>query len=673
MGSLKTLVYELERKAKAERDHKRKAEFHQEAARNWRKIGRENGTWEKHWKWNMANYYSAKGHDHLHSGEFEKAKKCFAWGEKLFLDLKMRSNAFHCGDNRMFAYYNEEKGKTPTTSFLESQERFLKEYEDFSGRRKYIRREHRYWNTKGKMYRREMRFGKAAECYKKSVEIISEIDENEGQSYLETYYKCKAMENKDNKAAFEENINKAIEISEKRENLSQMYYHVGLKYEILGLRSSHIEEKIEFFKRSKENYYRAEEEISAKRAESLYLFNLSQKALEDGTYEKAIDLLEKTAGIVENPEYPSRIPFPRDLESERCLYNAYLCLSRGEFSNSAIAFEKWLRMNKGQENTTDYASNEKIKMCIELYDKEDFSEKDLYDMDKVFEFVKEKQLGSKLYLICSLAYAYVSLCLHGIKEKEILEKIKLETVRKIATDKVADNMKWLLDMGAVGEESDLLQRLPPILMDEFDKCRHLLENILPECRSAAMREFYVFLEDYLRIVVFFNAEIFWGHNWALKLEERIAKNTKHFDRFTLGDLIYSLRFLRDNKAEFCKNIPEEIFGLMETHSEIRNRLSHHIAVELPSIDIRKDISKVIFMLFSSFPTCIRVYSTQRSPWYDAEILWNYMPKRVSVYSEKKLSESYYFVEPTWKIQMEKLHPRVSIPVPPIRLIEEILS
>lgn len=184
-----------------------------------------------------------------------------------------------------------------------------------------------------------MRFGEAAECYKNSAEIISVIDEDKGQSYLETYYTCKDMENKDNKAAFEKYINEAFEISKKRGNLGQICYHVGLKYEILGLHSSLMEEKIEFFKRSKENYYKAKEEISGKHAESLYLFSLSQKALEDGNYKEAIGLLEKTAGIVEDPEYPSRIPFPSDLESERCLYNAYLCLARGEFSESVTQAE----------------------------------------------------------------------------------------------------------------------------------------------------------------------------------------------------------------------------------------------------------------------------------------------------------------------------------------------
>ena len=159
MGSLETLVYELETKAKEERDLKKKAEYHQEAAKTWRKIGGKNREWERHWKWNLANYYYATGQDHLHSREFRKAKRCLLTGEKLFLDLELRQIALHCAEEYIHASYLEEKNKTPTLSFLDLQKSFLEKYKDFSSHRKYIKREHRYWNTKGKLFRREMRFG----------------------------------------------------------------------------------------------------------------------------------------------------------------------------------------------------------------------------------------------------------------------------------------------------------------------------------------------------------------------------------------------------------------------------------------------------------------------------------------------------------------------------------
>ena len=55
----------LEKKGKEEKkDFKRKADYHQRAAKIWREMGPK---WRKKWTWNMANYYSARGRDHLNA------------------------------------------------------------------------------------------------------------------------------------------------------------------------------------------------------------------------------------------------------------------------------------------------------------------------------------------------------------------------------------------------------------------------------------------------------------------------------------------------------------------------------------------------------------------------------------------------------------------------------
>jgi hypothetical protein len=168
----------------------------------------------------------------------------------------------------------------------------------------------------------------------------------------------------------------------------------------------------------------------------------------------------------------------------------------------------------------------------------------------------------------------------------------------------------------------------------------------------------------------FKAGIFWRDDWESKLKEEVVRSKKPFDRFTLGDLVYSLRFFKDNKPELCKNIPEQVFELLKKHSEIRNKLSHQISVELPEIDIRKDILRLVCMLSSSFPTCIRIYNTKRSPWYEAEMLWIRLPRLVSVFSEEKLSESDYFIEPIWEVK-EEIRPIMRVPIPPIESIKGI--
>ena len=107
--------------------------------------------------------------------------------------------------------------------------------------------------------------------------------------------------------------------------------------------------------------------------------------------------------------------------------------------------------------------------------------------------------------------------------------------------------------------------------------------------------------------------------------------------------------------------------------KIRNELSHSISVELPEIDIKKDISKIINILFPYFPTCLKVLDDQKSPWYEVEILWSHRPRRVSLYSEDTLIRSNYFIESIFDVKEEKLYPRITIPIPSIRSIEAIFG
>jgi tetratricopeptide (TPR) repeat protein len=674
MDQLIKKVDELEKKAKAEEeDFKKKAKYHQKAAKIWRKINNRKMKDRniRNWKWNMANYYYAEGLHYFHSNDYKKAKRCFKIAEKLFLELEIKETALYCGEKYIYASFLKEKEKMPTQSLIELEELFLERYKDFSDHRIYIHREHRHWNSKGKLLRREMKFKEAAQCYKKSVDVISKINKKKAIEYLETYYTCKAVANMNNKKIFEKYINKAIEISRKIGDEKQIFYHLGLKYEIFGLYSSHIEKKIEFFEDSKNNYYKAEERIFAKRAESLYLYSLSQEALKNGKYEKALDLLSKTIKIIKDIKYSNPVPFPYNLESEKYLYSTYLHLSKCEFSRATKTLEKWLDINKEIENTKEYVFNENIKICIDIYNRESFSNNDLQNMEDVLIFVRENDLGQELYSICSLSYTYISLCLHNIKEKKTLRNIRLQSIRKITTEKVAENVKQLMNIRAATEVFDWMQKLPPIFLREFDKYSYSLENTLPDSRSAAVQKFYTILENYLKIIVYFNAKILWNNEWISKLEEYVVNNQKHFKRFTLGDLIRSVRFFKDNNTELCKDIPEEIFKLLDEHMEIRNRLIHDILFKFPETDIRKDFLRIINAFLPIFPTCITVLDTQKSPWYDAEILWNDMPRRISLYSEKKLTKSNYLVEQIWKIEEKKIFPEKIIPIPPIKSIQDI--
>ena len=672
MHDLKKLVNELEDKAKKEKNYEKKANYFQKAAKIWRKIGSDqNCNWERNWKWNIANYYDAIGHYHYSNREYKKAIKCLKIGEKLFLEMKLLKLAFYCATTYLKAQNIDERSKIATNSSLESRVLYLQKYDEFSHEKGYIRREHEYWNAKGKLFKKEMRFKEAAVCYKKSSEIISKINKNRSMSFLETHYKCKAMDNKNDKEIFEKFINKAIELSERRNNEIQIHYHIGLKYEIFGLLATQLEKKINYFKLSKENYYQAKETPSARRAESLYFFSLSQKALENGTYEEAIHLLNETIKIVKDERYPSNLPFPSNLESEKYLYKSYSYLSKGEFFHAIDALDKWLNLNEEIKNTKEYVSNEKIKMCLEFFNKENLTTKDLYEMENIIEHIGKQELGSKIHSICSLTYTYISLYLHNIEEEHILKTIQLEVIKNITTEKIADNLKWLLDIKNTFEESNWIYRLPPNLANKYDKASYMIKDALPDCKSICIRDFYTLLENYLRIIVFFNAQVLWKEEWHSKITEHISVNKKSPEKFAMGDFIQLLSFFKNSSVEFCEKIPDEIFELLKKHVSIRNKLAHDLSNESLENNILEEISKIIIILFASFPTFVTVLNSQKHPWYDVEVVWNHFPKRITLYSKEQLKKDKYFIEPTWDVKHKKIYPRIITPVPPIESIENL--
>ena len=138
---------------------------------------------------------------------------------------------------------------------------------------------------------------------------------------------------------------------------------------------------------------------------------------------------------------------------------------------------------------------------------------------------------------------------------------------------------------------------------------------------------------------------------------------KPFEKFTFGDLVQSLRLLKKERAEFCKEIMEETLKLLDKHVEIRNNLSHEFTDKLPYTDIVEETSKIMYSLLSSFPTFLIVKDDKKKPWYDVEIMWSQLPRRISVYYEGELKRNNcYYTVPDPQIIDNKLRPSVVIPI-----------
>ncbi|WP_456467836.1 tetratricopeptide repeat protein [Archaeoglobus sp.] len=695
-GTLAFLVntaIKFEEKAKKERDFNKKAELFFNAATIWEKIGD-----LKNSSWNYANYYSTLGKIYFKNNEFDKAVENFKKAEQLFNEIKIFKAALYCATRCV-----EALSKTTNPSaHLQLIEHYLKKYRLYQDdlnyilininyyklksiscrlhgeyekaivfaqkcyelaeqghskfKKKYLRKisifnKHIFWNLKAKKFEAERHYLEAAECYKNSAEIISELDVNRSYDEYVNYYKCLAIANKFNPIMFEEYITKAIEYSAKRNDDKQTSYLLGLRDENLVKFNQNIEKRIDLLRRAKENYYKAGDINSGKLVEYLLFYYLSRKMLKDRQYVDAINYLKKAINLSRKIDFSNKLTLsPKILESELALYESYLHFSQANFSEAISCLNRWLEQNHSIANTRKYQFYKLLKYCCEILNKNEVTEEDLYDLEETLAFIRENKISLALYKICSLVYVYVLLKLEKMGGG-LLNDIKLKVISKITGDELLEDLRSRLEIQNAIEQRSWLLRYPPIFIESFDKCVYLLENVLDEYKHVAIREFYILIENIMRIVIEFNAKIVWGNNWKSKLEQMVTNNKKPFEVFTFGDLVQSLNKIRNyEKAKYCRGLPDDVFKLLETHTEIRNRLSHSIFKEQQKLDVAEDISKIMYILLRSFPTCIRVIDSRRKPWYHVEILWNLIPKKISMYFEGNLDEGgFYYIDPMLEV------------------------
>lgn len=710
MDKLSEEARELERQAKAEEDLNKRANLFLEAAKIWQQIGDGRKS-----KWNLANYYSEKGEAYSYRNEFGKARECFKKAEELHLELNLAKAACYCASKYISTYHFELKeraSKIPPVEYFELAEKFLKDYEDYSETPEYKTREielyknkafryqlnaeyknaaiyegkafklaeyaynkfgfesykesaiffkHMYWNQKAREFEAEKNFEEAAEAYKKSAEIISEIDEHIGDDEYINYYKCLAIKNKYNEEELTSAIDKAIELAEKGTDERQKAYLIGFKYDHLAKFAENIEERIELYNQAKENFYKSGDESSGRVSDFVLSYNISRKELKNANYGQALFYLDKTMSLAKYVLFPNILPSFNTLKIEKFLYKGYLYFSQLNFPDAAKSLTAWLDGNKEVEKTRRYQFYRVLRDCTNLINKASPCEEDLYSLEHLLQYTRKNKLSLVLYTICSLTHSYISLWMHNIGDSKTLEEIKLALIGKIGKEEIVEDLKRRLEVQRAIEGKDWLLRLPPIFAEKFDSCFYFLGNVLEEYKHAAIREFYILLEHFLRVVIAFNAKVMWHSDWKLELEKEVADNRKSYEEFTFGDLVRSLRLLKDSHSEFCKDVPEEIFDLFNKHVPIRNILAHDLFGSLPEFDfdIVEDTSKTMYSLSCCFPTHVKIISTSKRPWYDAEILWNSLPRRALLYSEEHLKkDNLYYTEPIRGIINGKLRPKV---------------
>lgn len=708
---LKLNALEFEEKAKAAKKEEKfdeAAQYHLKAAKFYNKIGE-----DKNCKFNYANYHSTIGRSFLFAKNYLKSANYLKEAENLFIELNIKDPAFYCALDRINSLYHslnnsDKKGLQEFTELLElffaryknfdDHERYLeskikycitksnlyrnekklelaenwafdgyelsnKLYKDHGERYKSLNlhNDRRYWSIKGRRLKTEKKFENAAESFKKAGDIALEIDAKYSYDDYKDYHYCVALLNKKNKEIFIQNIDKAIEYAELIGYAIDIDYFNGFKYENL-VKFAPVEEKLELLEKAKTHYYQSNNESFARGVEYFIFYNMSKKYLKEGEYEKSLSYFDKTIEYSKYVGFPNLVPSKDILINERNLHEFYLHISNGSFLDASEMIKKWLN-NEDIKNTRKYIFYKISGFCCEIISRKKVNEEDLFALGNYLNFIYENRLGLNLYHICSLVYSYASLFTHEIKNNEVFKNIGLEIISRFTTEDAAKYVKESLKVKSAVEEREWLLQLPPLFAEKFDKSVFHLENSVEEFKNGAFMDFYKLIENFIKVIVEFNAQILWGDDFERKIEEKIAEtnpNSKPFGVFALGDLVNSLKILKDENSKYCITIPDSTLDLINKHVPTRNQLSHELETELTGINILKDATEIIYNLLPSFPTLIEIKNTERKPSYSAEILWNQYPKRVTVNHEQNLETGKYYSDPFLNVVDSNVYPEIMI-------------
>lgn len=713
---LESLAIEFENKAKNENnDFIKKASLHYKAAKIREKLGD-----TRSFKWNMANYHSSMGQFFLSENKFKTARTCLKRAEKLFLEINVIKSAFYCARKciKTFILEIKESGKKfPRDEYFEYLEMFLDRYKDFAkngdyklmyleekisyykflsirdrlsgdfssaeiwaekcfqtANQAYIRykkeslqkavlyNKHMYWNLKARRFKAEEKYKEAAKFYLLSAEIVSKFDEKVAYDEYSNAYMCYAMANKADLKEFEKWMKKSITCAKKSGDEKKEHYLIGFFYEFKAKNTQNLEERIKYIRKAKEHYYKSYDESLGKLMEFLLYYYLSQKGLQDGNYKQALNYLDKAINLAEYVKFPNILNSMDDIKSERLLYQSYLNLSQGKLTEAIQDLDNWLNKQKGIENTRKYQFYKITKFCLEILNNEELSFNELRHIEEIISFVRENNLDPPIHNICSLTYSYASLWINNIRVREVLDEIRLKIISQIVREEAVEELKRRMEVQHAVEKIDWILRLPPKLAEAFDKCLYAYNNSLETFKRMAVRDFYLLIENFLKIIVEFNSKVVWLDDWRTKLEKLVVNDNKRFEKFTFGDLIVALEILRKENKTLCKNLSGDIFEFLKKHTEIRNKLAHELEYEMPPVNIVDEVLKIMYLLLSCFPMCIRIIDDKRKPWYDAELIWNRYPKRIMLYSEKTLQKELYYIEPILEISDEReISPKVIIP------------
>lgn len=518
---------------------------------------------------------------------------------------------------------------------------------------------HFYWNKKAKISEKTLRdFEKIAEYYKKSADVLKGYDEHKMYDELVNYHKALALANRKNQSYCLANIDQAIQYAQRRGDIKQISYLQGLKHDHLStfcLSSGELEEATEHLKLAQESYFISGAESEGRDVEFKFHYFESQKLAAISKFEESLSSLEKAAQKAKNTKFPNVIPSPDILVTERIRLEALHNFAKGEFQKAVAELEDWLAKSRSIEKTKKFQFHLFLKELLKIASKDRFCGADLILLEGYINQIRGQRVSLAILKLASLVYSNTALWLNGIRDSEVLEKVKVATIGCITGQEIVEELKRNAEVQRSLVERIWLHKLPEPIEEQFDKSLYFLSDVTDEFKHCALREFYILLEKFLAVVVEFNARVFWKDKWRIMLEEN---KDKEFEKFALGDLTETMKQLVESKIVVLQEGPSRTFELLKRHTEIRNRLSHEFVFEnsaSPEV-IVGEIEEIMFSLLDSFPLCIRVKSTKKRPRYETEVLWTAYPRVIALFcpgTVELLEGEIYYVGPISQVRADQ--------------------
>jgi hypothetical protein len=206
------------------------------------------------------------------------------------------------------------------------------------------------------------------------------------------------------------------------------------------------------------------------------------------------------------------------------------------------------------------------------------------------------------------------LALDNIRDTSVEKQQMSAIVSRILRDKVFTAPDLVFSKDDIDRYDDeeyceYMNKLPVMIISLLKKWDNKIKKYSKydsDISNIIVKEYYPILEEYLTIIVEFNAKVLWGDNWKKNLGPLKSKNG-NISKMGLQNLIDSLHVLKKKNSPYVKDIPAGLKTLLEKQRGIRNSVFHRpVSIKLLNANKKQEIMHIIETLSSAFPDCILV-------------------------------------------------------------------